>query len=136
MKWKLDWNRIKRTAIQSAAGAGISAVTAIAGDFSTAALIQAGVQFAVTVAVAILMNIQKQADVREEVATGRFDWNRIKRTAIQSAAGAGIAAINVIAGDFSTDALIRAGVQFAATVIIAVLMNIKKQTEDDEKEGS
>lgn len=59
---KLDWNRIKRTAIQSASGAAIALLTAIRADFSREAVVAALVEFGVTVAVAVLMNIQKQTE--------------------------------------------------------------------------
>lgn len=59
---KLNWRRIARTAVQSAAGAGIALITAISADWSKAAVITALVQFGTTVAIAVLMNIQKQAE--------------------------------------------------------------------------
>lgn len=59
---KLDWKRVVRTAVQSAAGAGIALITAISSDWSKAAVITALVQFGTTVAIAVLMNIQKQAE--------------------------------------------------------------------------
>lgn len=66
-----------------------------------------------------------------------IDWKRIKRTAIQSASGAGIALITAISADFSKEAIISAVITFVSTVAIAVLMNIKSQTEettDDEED--
>lgn len=60
-----------------------------------------------------------------------LDWKRIGRTAIQSASGAGIALITAITADWSKGAIITACVQFASTVVISVLMNIKAQTEDE-----
>ena len=63
---KLDWNRIKRTAIQSASGAGVALITAIAANYSKEALIAAAIEFVTTVAVAVLMNINKQAEESEE----------------------------------------------------------------------
>lgn len=67
----------------------------------------------------------------------KLDLNRIKRTAIQSAAGAGIALITAISADFTKAGIIAASVQFVSTVAIAVLMNIKSQTEevDDEQQS-
>ena len=59
---KLDWKRVARTAVQSAAGAGIALITAISADWSKAAVVTALVQFGTTVAIAVLMNIQKQAE--------------------------------------------------------------------------
>ena len=59
---KLDWNRVKRTFVQSASGAGVALITAIAADFSKGAVISAVICFASTVAVAVLMNINKQAE--------------------------------------------------------------------------
>ena len=59
---KLDWKRIARTAVQSAAGAGIALITAISSDWSKAAIVTALVQFGTTVAIAVLMNIQKQTE--------------------------------------------------------------------------
>lgn len=58
-----------------------------------------------------------------------IDWKRVARTAIQSAAGAGIAFISVIAAGMSKDALIAAGITFVTTVATAVLMNIQEQTK-------
>lgn len=63
---KIDWNRVKRTLIQSASGAGIALITAVSTDFSKESVITAVVGFASTVAIAVLMNIQKQADEVEE----------------------------------------------------------------------
>lgn len=63
-----------------------------------------------------------------------IDWQRVKRTAIQSAAGAGTALVTAISSDFSKSAIIAAVIQFASTVIVAVLMNIKTQTGDDKNE--
>lgn len=63
---KLDWNRIKRTLIQSASGAGVALITAISADFSKESLITAAVEFACTVLVAVLMNINKQADEQSD----------------------------------------------------------------------
>lgn len=63
-----------------------------------------------------------------------IDWQRVLRTLIQSAAGAGIALITAISQDWSTQSLISAGITFASTIAVAVLMNIKKQVEDEENE--
>ena len=63
-----------------------------------------------------------------------IDWQRVLRTLVQSAAGDGIALITAIMQDWSTQSLISAGITFASTVAIAVLMNIKKQVEDEENE--
>ena len=63
-----------------------------------------------------------------------INWQRVLRTLIQSAAGAGIALITAITQDWSTQSLISAGITFASTIAIAVLMNIKKQVEDEENE--
>lgn len=60
----------------------------------------------------------------------KLDWNRIARTLAQSASGAGIALVTAVTANFSKEALITAGIEFASTVIIAVLMNIKKQAEE------
>lgn len=65
-----------------------------------------------------------------------IDWQRVLRTLIQSAAGAGIALITAITQDWSASSLISAGITFASTVAIAVLMNIKKQVEDEENEAT
>ena len=65
-----------------------------------------------------------------------IDWQRVLRTLIQSAAGAGIALITAIMQDWSTQSIISAGITFASTVAIAVLMNIKKQVEDAENEAT
>lgn len=61
-----------------------------------------------------------------------IDWKRVLRTLVQSAAGAGIALITAVSQDWSKQSLISAGITFASTVVIAVLMNIKGQVEDDE----
>ena len=58
---KLDWKRVARTAVQSAAGAGIALITAISSDWSKAAIVTALVQFGTTVAIAVLMNIKEQS---------------------------------------------------------------------------
>ena len=63
-----------------------------------------------------------------------IDWQRVLRTLVQSATGAGIALITAITQNWSTQSLISAGITFASTVAIAVLMNIKKQVEDEENE--
>ena len=63
-----------------------------------------------------------------------IDWQRDLRTLVQSAAGAGIALITAIMQDWSTQSIISAGITFASTVAIAVLMNIKKQVEDEEQD--
>lgn len=63
-----------------------------------------------------------------------IDWQRVLRTLVQSATGAGIALITAITQDWSTQSLISAGITFASTVAIAVLMNIKKQVEDEEQD--
>ncbi len=59
---KLNWNRVKRTFIQSASGAGVALITAIAADFSKGAIVSAIIGFASTVTIAVLMNINKQAE--------------------------------------------------------------------------
>ena len=61
----------------------------------------------------------------------KLDWERVARTAIQSAAGAGIALITTISADWSKAAIVAALVQFSATVAIAILMNIKEQSSDE-----
>lgn len=63
---KIDWQRVKRTFIQSASGAGIALITAIAADFSKGAIITAAVGALSTVATAVLMNINQQAQEFEE----------------------------------------------------------------------
>ena len=61
----------------------------------------------------------------------KLDWKRVARTAIQSAAGAGIALITTISADWSKTAIVAALVQFSTTVAIAILMNIKEQSSDE-----
>lgn len=61
----IDWNRVLRTLIQSASGAAIAMITAIASDWSRNAIIAAVVQFGSTVIIAVLMNIKAQADKGE-----------------------------------------------------------------------
>ena len=63
-----------------------------------------------------------------------IDWQRVLRTLVQSATGAGIALITAITQDWSTQSIVSAGITFASTVAIAVLMNIKKQVEDEEQD--
>ena len=63
-----------------------------------------------------------------------IDWQRVLRTLVQSATGAGIALITAITQDWSTQSIVSAGITFASTVAIAVLMNIKKQVEDEDNE--
>ena len=60
----------------------------------------------------------------------KLDWKRVAGTAVQSAAGAGVALITAISADWSKAAVITALVQFGTTVAIAVLMNIKEQSGD------
>ena len=60
----------------------------------------------------------------------KLDWKRVARTAVQRAAGAGIALITAISSDWSKAAVVTALVQFGTTVAIAVLMNIKEQSGD------
>lgn len=59
-----------------------------------------------------------------------INWYRVLRTAVQSLAGAGIGLITAISQDFSKASVITALSQFLSTIAIAVLMNIKSQTED------
>lgn len=61
-----------------------------------------------------------------------LNWERIKRTAIQSAAGAGIALITAVSQNWSKGSIIAACIQFVSTIAIAVLMNIKSQTEEND----
>lgn len=58
----INWRRVYRTVVQSAAGAGIALVTAISADFSKTAVVSALVQFGSTVAIAFLMNIKAQTE--------------------------------------------------------------------------
>lgn len=60
----------------------------------------------------------------------KLDKNRILRTLIQSAAGAGIALVTTLAANFSKESLITGAIQLVSTVLIAVLMNIKKQADE------
>ena len=71
---KLDWNRIKRTLIQSASGAGIALITAVSADFSKQSIITAVIGFASTVAIAVLMNIQKQAEEVDDENTNNIGF--------------------------------------------------------------
>ena len=63
---KLDKNRIVRTLIQSASGAGIALITAISQDWSEQSIITAVISFATTVAISVLMNIKSQAEEAED----------------------------------------------------------------------
>lgn len=60
-----------------------------------------------------------------------MDWSRVKRTAIQAAAGAGVTFLAAVTLPLNVDALIAAGVQFLVTTLTAVLMNIQKQAESE-----
>lgn len=62
-----------------------------------------------------------------------IDWKRVKRTLIQSATGGAVALITSITADFKREVVIASLVQFASTVLIAVLMNINKQVEEGEE---
>lgn len=61
----LDKKRILRTLVQSASGAAVALITAVSADFSKDAVITAGVSFISTVAIAVLMNINKQVTEAE-----------------------------------------------------------------------
>ena len=65
----------------------------------------------------------------------KLDWNRVKRTFIQSVSGAGVALITAISADFSKEAVITAIIGFFSTVAVAVLMNINKQASEAENDG-
>ena len=58
----INWKRVLRTALQAALGGLVTFVGGITLDMGIDALALAGLQFAVTVATAVLMNIQKQLD--------------------------------------------------------------------------
>lgn len=58
----IDWKRVFRTVVQSAAGAGVALVTAVSADFSKTAVVSALVQFCSTVCIAFLMNIKSQTE--------------------------------------------------------------------------
>lgn len=62
-----------------------------------------------------------------------INWQRVLRTLIQAASGAGVALITAISQDWSSQSLITAAITFGSTVAIAVLMNIKGQVEEDEE---
>lgn len=64
----------------------------------------------------------------------KLDTNRIVRTLIQAASGGAIALLTAITGNFNKDTVVAALVQFASTVAVAVLMNIKKQAEEQSEE--
>lgn len=61
----------------------------------------------------------------------KLDWNRIKRTAIQAACGEGVTVLTALAADFRRETIITSIIGFATTVVIAVLMNIEQQVEDE-----
>ena len=63
----------------------------------------------------------------------KMNWNRVLRTLIQAASGAGIAFITALSANWSKDALITAAVEFGTTVVIAVLMNINEQSKEDNQ---
>lgn len=62
----------------------------------------------------------------------KLNWSRVLRTFVQAVSGAGIALITALSANWSKDALITAAVEFATTVIVAVLMNINEQVKEDE----
>lgn len=62
---KLDWNRVKRTFIQAACGEAITVLTAVTADFRKETIIASAIGFVSTVAIAVLMNIQKQVEEDE-----------------------------------------------------------------------
>ena len=62
----INFERGKRTFIQSAAGAGVTFVTALMNDYSKQAIISAAITSISTVIIAVLMNIQRQAEIEEE----------------------------------------------------------------------
>lgn len=64
---KIDWNRVKRTAIQAGAGAGVALLTAVANDMSAPAIKAAVCGFVVTLGIAVLMNLKQQADEAEQI---------------------------------------------------------------------
>ena len=58
----INWKRVFRTALQAALGGLVTFVGGITLDMGIDALALAGLQFVVTVATAVLMNMQKQLD--------------------------------------------------------------------------
>lgn len=63
----------------------------------------------------------------------KLNWNRVLRTLVQAVSGAGIALITALTANWSRESIITAGVEFASTVLIAVLMNINEQTKEDKQ---
>ena len=61
-----------------------------------------------------------------------IDWKRVLRTVIQAGCGAGIAFVNSLENGFTVENLTTSALAFVTTVLVAFLMNIKKQTEDDD----
>lgn len=59
-----------------------------------------------------------------------IDWNRIKRTGMQSASGAAVAMITAISADFNKEAIVAALISFVSTVVVAVLMNLNNQLSE------
>lgn len=66
----------------------------------------------------------------------KLNGERIARTAIQTGAGAGVTFITAIMTDFSLPVAVMALIQFVGSVVTAVLMNIKKQTEEMDNENN
>ena len=58
----INWKRVLRTALQAALGGLVTFVGGLTLDIGIDALALAGLQFGVTVATAVLMNLQKQLD--------------------------------------------------------------------------
>lgn len=64
-----------------------------------------------------------------------IDWYRVGRTALQAGSGAAVALVTVLAGNQSREAIIAAAVEFAATVLTAVCMNINRQAREADEYG-
>lgn len=58
----IDWKRVKRTTIQSLVGVGVSILTLVSTNFSVSGIVQAVIQGACTVGMAVLMNIKSQIE--------------------------------------------------------------------------
>ena len=63
----------------------------------------------------------------------KFDWGRIKRTAIQSGVSSAIVFITAILTDMSYEVLISSSITFVGTVLLAILMNMQTQIEESKE---
>ncbi len=61
----------------------------------------------------------------------KIDWQRVKRTMIQSVSGALIALITTISSNITKETIVTASVTCLSTILIALFMNLKSQAEEE-----